>query len=306
MFFSRGAAGRTAPSSSALAASLTLLLALSTALASEGGDPPGNEEYVLRWSDEFEQDGSPSADNWGFESGFVRNHEAQWYQPENAWCEKGRLIIEARRETRKVEPAASGRGVPAWVRQRTQAEYTSASLNTRGKRSWLYGRFVMRARIPAVQGAWPAFWTLGEGRWPACGEIDVMEYYDDSLLANAAWLGEGGRPQWDASKRPLADFGDRSWSQSFHVYRMDWDAGSIRLYVDDELVNAIDTRAVRNADEDGANPFRRPHYLLLNLAVAGVHGGDPSDTPFPVRYEIDYVRVYQQAGAPKVVSLTKD
>ena len=33
--------------------------------------------------------------------------------------------------------------------------------------------------------------------------------------------------------------------------------------------------------------------VLLTLAIAGQAAGDPSAVPFPVRYEIDYVRVYQ-------------
>ena len=42
------------------------------------------------------------------------------------------------------------------------------------------------------------------------------------------------------------------------------------------------------------NPFRHPHYILLNLALGGVNGGPIDDEAFPMRYEIDYVRVYQK------------
>ena len=203
-------------------------------------------------------------------------------------------MIEARRERVKLDPDAGDRPLPKWAAGRTHAEYTSASLNTRGKHEWLYGRFVMRAKIPAVPGAWPAFWTLGNGRWPACGEIDVMEYYDDSLLANVGWLAPGGRVEWRAVKEPIRSFGDASWSEAFHEWRMDWDEDSIKLYVDDRLMNQTATSDVKNADAAGENPFRKPHYLLVNLAVGGVHGGDPSATEFPIRYEIDYVRVYQK------------
>jgi hypothetical protein len=34
-------------------------------------------------------------------------------------------------------------------------------------------------------------------------------------------------------------------------------------------------------------------YLLLNQAIGGMHGGDPSATELPIRYLIDYVRVWQ-------------
>ena len=82
---------------------------------------------------------------------------------------------------------------------------------------------------------------------------------------------------------------------------MDWDETSIRLYVDDILLNTIDVTKTFNEDAEGKNPFRQPHFLLLNLVIGGHSGGDPSETKFPTRFEVDYVRVYQrQSGTPVV------
>src|SRR6476660_2808909 len=139
--------------------------------------------YRLVWADEFNEKGKPDTANWVFEKGFVRNEEAQWYQEENAVCEKGLLIIEGRKET-KQNPLYK-EGSKEWRKNRKNIEYTSSSINTRGKRSWQYGRFEMRGRIDISNGLWPAWWTLGVGgRWPANGEIDIMEYYKQKLLAN--------------------------------------------------------------------------------------------------------------------------
>jgi hypothetical protein len=33
--------------------------------------------------------------------------------------------------------------------------------------------------------------------------------------------------------------------------------------------------------------------MLVNLAIGGDNGGDPSGTVFPQRVEVDYLRVYQ-------------
>ena len=96
-------------------------------------------------------------------------------------------------------------------------------------------------------------------------------------------------------KVPLETLGGPDWSQRFHVWRMDWDRGAIRLYVDDRLLNTIELNKTVNRDAGGANPFHEPHTLIVNLAIGGTSGGDPSDTAFPARYEIDYVRVYQKA-----------
>ena len=59
--------------------------------------------YELVWSDEFNKDGRPDPHRWTYERGFVRNEELQWYQPDNARCEDGLLVIESRRQ-RKVNP----------------------------------------------------------------------------------------------------------------------------------------------------------------------------------------------------------
>lgn len=84
------------------------------------------------------------------------------------------LVIEALREV-KSDPNFE-QGSADWRRTRQSSEFTSSRLTTGGLRSWRYGRFEMRARIDVRAGMWPAFWTVGDGgRWPASGEIDIME-----------------------------------------------------------------------------------------------------------------------------------
>jgi beta-glucanase (GH16 family) len=251
-------------------------------------------DYKLVWSDEFDTDGQPNSANWGYEWGFVRNEELQWYQPENARCENGMLIIEAKRE-RKANPNYS-QGSSNWKENRQYAEYTSSSLLTRGLHSWMFGRLEMRARIDTRPGLWPAFWTLGvSGDWPHCGEVNIMEYYRGMVLANIAWGAEQKwQAVWDDFRLPIAGLNDPDWSDRFHVWRMDWDKESIRLYLDDTLLNFADLSTTINRDAEGKNPFLQPHYIIVNLAIGGTAGGDPSGTVFPARYEIDYIRVYQK------------
>lgn len=258
------------------------------------GTTPETSTYHLVWADEFDVDGPPDPESWGFEEGFVRNREAQWFQPQNAFCEGGFLIIEAREEV--VRNPSHDPTSDDWRRNRPEARYTSASITTEGKHSWTLGRFEFRARIDTRPGLWPVIWTLGTAReWPGCGEIDLMEFYGGHLRANACWgSAERWIPVWDQQATPIEEFRDPRWSHEFHVWRMDWDEESIRLFVDDELLNVIDLREATNADAEGANPFHEPHYLLVTLALGGTNGGVLTDTEFPARLEVDYIRVYRQ------------
>lgn len=259
------------------------------------------QEYRLIWSDEFDSDGEINESYWNFERGFVRNEELQWYQSSNAYCQGGVLVIEARKED-LPNPMYGDEGRRDWRTARERVTCTSASINTAGKFEFTFGRLEVRARIPVVEGAWPAIWTLGaQMEWPSNGEIDVMEFYridgEPVIMANAAWgTDKRWNARWKSVATPLSHFleKDEDWAESFHVWRMDWDEDYIRLYLDDELLNEIPLSDTFNGEiGEGKNPFVLPQYILLNLAVGGKNGGPLTDESLPMRYEVDYVRVYQ-------------
>lgn len=238
--------------------------------------------WKLVWSDEFDQPGAPDVTKWIYEEGFVRNHEAQYYtrdRRENARVEDGCLVIEGRQEHYQGKDGKT-------------AEYTAASLNTHGLAAWTYGRVEVRAKLPQGKGVWPAIWMLGDNRgpvrWPACGEIDIMEFVGhtpNKVHGTMHWR-QQGKHKSQGGKLTV----EEPWND-FHLFAVEWSADRIDCFCDDRKYFSFD---VNQVVDEGGNPFHRPFYLLLNLALGGSWGKEIDNSIFPQQFRIDYVRVYQR------------
>ena len=249
------------------------VLAIVTGTLSSGAADAG--KWKLAWSEEFNGSGLVDGTVWNYEKGFVRNREAQYYtagRTENVAMRDGSLVITARKED-----------------YLDNAKITSGSINTKGKKAFHYGRIEVRAKLPAGQGNWPAVWMMGvEGGWPKCGEIDIMEHvwaHSNTVHATTHWFdkGKNGHTSKGAkieNQKPYA---------AFHVYAVEWDESKLTFFLDDTPYFTFD---ISLAGEGAENPFRKPHYLLLNLAIGGTWGGAVDDAIFPCEYLIDYVRYY--------------
>jgi beta-glucanase (GH16 family) len=229
--------------------------------------------WKFSWSDEFS---GPAIDTsvWGYESGYsIRNQELENYtnRPENSRIDNGNLLIQALRDN--------------W----NGHEYSSASRRTMKKKSWLYGKFEMRAQIDIRLGSWPAWWWLPNiGGWPKGGEIDMMEFYQGKCLFNVM----DGNGKWQSPTRTVASLGGSRWADNFHVWTWEWDSTRIDLSLDGVLINHYPVANADGTGPGGANPFRQPGYMLVNQAIGGINGGDPSGTAFPINYRIDWIRVH--------------
>jgi beta-glucanase (GH16 family) len=254
-------------------------------------------EWKLVWSDDFDKPGLPDPAKWSYEEGFIRNNEAQYYtkaRSENARVENGMLVIEARKEQFK-NPQYDSAAPGGTRRKREFAEYTSASLTTRGKADWTHGRIEVRAKLPPGRGTWPAIWTLGTNTahvgWPAGGEIDIMEFvgFDPGVVhANIHTRKYNHvKKTGKGSQITVLDA-----AEAFHVYALEWDSTRLDFFVDDKKYFTYENE---KSGED-AWPYDRGQYLILNLAIGGAWGGAKGidESCFPQRYYIDYVRVYQR------------
>jgi len=252
------------------------------------------QKRQLVWSDEFNYTGAPDSKKWIYEQGFIRNQEKQYYtsSQKNAYVHNGVLEIKAKKENCVNESYKAG--TQEWRTKDSIANYTSASINTLGKASWQYGRIEVRAKLSKGLGVWPAIWMMGINRqevhWPTCGEIDIMEFvgHDSASIFGSIHFATDKNAEKHGSSHSkievIKPYND------FHIYAMEWDSSEIRIFFDDKLYHSFRTE---NADTGKENPFRKPFYLLINLALGGSWGGPIEDSNLPQSYLIDYVRVYQ-------------
>ncbi len=240
------------------------------------------------WCDEFEEDGLPDPDRWGYDVGGHGwgNQELQYYtdaDPNNAFIEDGILHIRALRTSQGGN------------------DYTSARLVSKWRGDWEYGRIQVKARMPSGRGVWPAIWMLPTenryGGWPKSGEIDIMEYvgYNPGLIHGTIHTDEYNHmhgTQIGYSKEvPTAE-------DEFHVYEMIWEPRRIELFIDGERFAIFGYNPLTNIDVENyaAWPFDQPFHLILNLAIGGTWGGAQGvdDSIFPQMMEVKYVRVFQK------------
>ncbi len=239
------------------------------------------EGYDLTWNDEFEGN-NIKHENWSFETGTGcpncgwGNNELQYYRQENAWVGDGVLTIEAREEKYQ------------------SSNYTSARLITRNLRSFKYGRIDIRALLPKGQGIWPALWMLGNNLssvgWPQSGEIDIMEMVggggrENQIHGTIHWDEDGNHAQTGSGYTLTSG----TYADKYHVFSILWDESAIKWYIDDtEFYDASIT-------SENMSEFHQEFFFIFNIAVGGNWPGNPdSQTVFPQRMKVDYVRVFQK------------
>ncbi len=252
--------------------------------------------YTLVWSDEFETDGKPDPSKWTYEIGFIRAGENGYYTDrlKNARVENGNLIIEAHKERIKNEtPPFFER--PSYVDSIQYADYTTASLTTRGITDWKYAKIEIRAKLPKGRGLWPAFWMLGrnwgETAWPECGEIDIMEHvgYDPTLVHGTIHTKAYNHVLKTQKAKSIAI--DDPYGE-YHIYGLEWTPEKIDISLDGKVFNSFKNEHKTTAEW----PFDQPFHLKMVNTVGGAWGGQKGidDSIFPQQMLVDYVRVYQK------------
>lgn len=236
--------------------------------------------FVLTWADEFNET-EINLNDWTFETGANGwgNNELQNYtNGDNAEVKDGILILSAKKANDNT----------------TVGSYTSTRMITKDKNEFTYGKMEIRAKLPSGRGIWPAIWMLGaninDAGWPACGEIDILEYvgYEPNTVHATVHTPSGSGANGDGSSKTLVTV-----EEEFHVYGLIWTEKEMIFYIDSpENITHKYSPTTKNVDNW---PFYQPQFFILNIAVGGNWGGAQGvdNSIFPQTMEIDYVRIYQ-------------
>ena len=270
----------------------------------------------LIWEDNFE---TFNTDIWnpisgnGCEIGLCGwgNQELEYYREDNISIEdivgeanNKALVLEARNETFEGN------------------EFTSGKVDSEGNLSVHYGMIEIRMMTPSVDtGLWPAAWLLGTSNlnWPAKGELDMMEMgqaaseranqghqnsdIDSYVGANAIFAdGSGNQASiaYDTGyNKPYV--ATTTLANRFVKYRLYWEPTQLRFtIIDNEVEYDLYEAPFPISEDDLTNPFTKPFYFLLNLAVGGnftdAVANSQVTATLPAKLYIDYVKVYEWNG----------
>jgi beta-glucanase (GH16 family) len=260
--------------------------------------------WNLVWSDECNGAAGAAVDGtkWNMvnSGGGFGNGELQYYTNRTAnsyYDGNGNLVIKTIKETYNGN------------------NYTSAKLTSSRKGDWTYCKADIRARLPKGRCVWPAFWMMptqsAYGGWPACGEIDIMEERGDRPGSVGSTIHFGNPWKYIGQSYSLPS--NQTFDTAYHNFGMEWEAGTLRFYVDNKL---FETRVASEWYTSGATkaakpnaPFDQNFYMQLNTAVGGTNtpytgNQSPDDAVFPQYMYIDYVHIFQRGPVAVLPSAT--
>lgn len=252
---------------------------------------PGGGSWQCTFEDDFNGRALDS-NKWTVQetasSGFHSGPECFVNRKNNISLASGTLRLTVRKES---QPFTCSSPLGDYTTQ-----YTSGMVSTWGKFSQAYGRFEVRAKLPAatVQGLQESFWLyppdLAYGAWPRSGEIDIAEVYSsypDRAIPFIHYDGEDHDPNVTNNYCFIADI------SQFHTYAVEWTPTSITVIYDGTTCLVNDSWSP-NSPLVNPQPFDQPFILILTQALGiATNAFDPARTPLPATTLVDYARIWK-------------
>ncbi len=161
-------------------------------------------------------------------------------------------------------------------KEQKKYDFISGRINTRHKMEFTYGTVSARMKMASGAGMWPAFWALGNGKWPDCGEIDMMETVGDS-----SWISNALHGPNYFGNTPLAYryiFPTGTDVSQWHIYSVDWTPDKLVFKTDDKITYTV-TRAM--VEHYGRWAFDNAKFIILNFALGGGYPGGVNKVTTP-------------------------
>ena len=245
-------------------------------------EPRVNKYTKLDFELDFSKTKELPLDLFNYEIGDLHvNKELQYYSDKNVEIKDGCLTIVAKKE--HIE----------------NNEYTSARINTYGKKSFGYGKLVVEAKIPSGKGTWPAIWMMPMNTkndynfWPYKGEIDIMEhnlrmkdYIHTSLHCNLYFH------VTDTQRTVIKKV--ENATERFIEYGIIRDENYIEFLVDGKTFSIFRNGEYGYDISNHGWPFNKDYCLILNLAVGGFFGGEVDDNSLPQEFKIKSIKFYKK------------
>ena len=270
---------------------------------------PTVDLWRCSWVEEFEGT-ELDRDRWNVqtttESNFGVGGECFVDDPDNIAVSDGTLKLTVRQEPESIPcPRASN---PSF-----SSPFTAGSIFTKAEMDQVYGRFEIRARMPAslVPGLHFAFWMwprdlsnypspFGNGdqdKWTN-GEMDVLEWYSRWPYHQVPYIHyahtyvQNANGKWvpnDPNITKACLVGNMS---EWHTYALEWTPTSIRYLFDGKVCIENTKWTPRNTTMPG--PFDKPFMIALTQALGAMFTDNQwnTSTPLPATGEVDYLKVW--------------
>ena len=131
--------------------------------------------------------------------------------------------------------------------------------------------------------------------WPSCGEIDIWEVIDTEERSyhtiHSHWTYDLGK-----KNNPKSSFNTAVKLDRYHTYGLEWDATSLKWYVDGKLVGTYTKSTDSSVLNQGQWPFDKHFHLILNQSVGNGAWAANADVNHVYETTFDWIRVYQKKG----------
>lgn len=172
----------------------------------------------------------------------------------------------------------------------------SARINTKDKLYFKYGKIEIIAKVPKGLGTWPALWMMPQssvyGSWPKSGEIDIMEHNGHNLDKYYACLHTETYNHRDGDPYDYRiDYANMS--DDFQKFSLIWDKNQITYLYNDQEVITYEKGGNNRQTDHKAWPFDEEFYLIMNLAMGGMFGGEVDMDSFPQDFIIKDIKIFK-------------